>query len=110
MIWAHSAAFVIGDVIPSLDLGDIEDASLHDLAPKLKGRTDLPVISFDCGTEDELIESNRDFHTLLNDLGIEHTYTEHPGGHTWEYWDEYIKDALPQHERVLGIKRETLAW
>jgi S-formylglutathione hydrolase FrmB len=109
-IWAHSSAFVIGDVVPSLGLANIEDASLHDLAPKLKGRADLPVISFDCGTEDELIESNRDFHDLLEELDIEHLYAEHPGGHTWEYWDEHIAEALPQHETVLGVKRETLQW
>ncbi len=109
-IWAHSAAFVIGDAVPALGLATIEDASLHELAPKLKGRTDLPVISFDCGIEDELIESNRDFHHLLTELGIEHFYAEHSGGHTWEYWDEHIVEALPQHETVLGIKRETLVW
>jgi putative tributyrin esterase len=107
-IWAHSSAFVIGDVIPTVGLGDIEDASLHDLAPKLKGQTDLPLISFDCGTEDELIESNRDFDALLTDLGIAHHYAEHPGGHTWEYWDAYVVDGLKQHESVLGIKREPL--
>jgi S-formylglutathione hydrolase FrmB len=109
-IWAHSAAFVIGDHVDAVGLGDIEDASLHDLAPKLKGRTDLPAISFDCGVDDDLIESNRDFHDLLNDLGIEHHYAEHPGGHTWEYWDEHIREALPQHEAILGVKREKLEW
>lgn len=109
-IWAHSSAFVIGDVVPALGLAEIKDASLHELAPKLKGRPDLPAIAFDCGTEDELIESNRDFHQLLDELGIEHHYAEHPGGHTWEYWDAHILDALPQHERVLGIKRERLEW
>lgn len=109
-VWAHSAAFVIGDIVPTLGIGDIEDSNLHELASKLKGRTDLPTLSFDCGTEDELIESNRDFHALLNELGIDHLYAEHPGGHTWEYWDEHILDALPQHERILGVKREKLEW
>lgn len=109
-IWAHSAAFVIGDMLAGLGIGDIEDASVYELASKSKGRTDLPVISFDCGTEDELIDDNREFHRLLTDLGIDHHYAEHPGGHTWEYWDTHILDALPQHERILGVKRETLTW
>ncbi|MCA9861122.1 MAG: hypothetical protein KC438_15455 [Thermomicrobiales bacterium] len=109
-IWAHSAAFVIGDVLPAVALAEIEDASIYELASRLKGRTDLPVISFDCGVDDELIESNRDFHHLLDDLGVEHLYAEHPGGHTWEYWDEHVAEALPQHETVLGIQRETLEW
>ena len=109
-IWSHSAAFVIGDIVSTQGTAEVEDANLYDLAPKLKDRSDLPVISFDCGTEDELIESNRDFHYLHDDLGIEHHYAEHSGGHTWEYWDEHIVEALPQHETVLGIKRETLEW
>lgn len=109
-IWAHSSAFVIGDAIPSLGFGEIEDASLFEIAPKLTGRTDLPVLSFDCGVDDELIESNRDFHLLLDDLGIDHHYAEHPGGHTWDYWDAHVVTALSQHERILGVKREKLEW
>ncbi len=109
-IWGHSSAFVIGDAIPSLGLGEIPGASLFELVPPLKGRTDLPELSFDCGTDDELIESNRDFHLLLDDLGIPHHYAEHTGGHTWEYWDEHVVESLAQHERILGVKREKLAW
>jgi S-formylglutathione hydrolase FrmB len=64
----------------------------------------LPVLSFDCGTEDVLIDSNRRFHAHLETLGIPHNYTEHPGGHTWDYWDRHVQTALQQHARVLGLQ------
>ena len=64
----------------------------------------LPVLSFDCGTEDVLINSNRRFHAHLETLGIPHNYTEHPGGHTWDYWDRHVQTALQQHARVLGLQ------
>jgi enterochelin esterase-like enzyme len=48
-------------------------------------------IIFDCGVDDFLIEPNRDFHQKLLENGTTHDYTERPGGHTWEYWE----NALP---------------
>lgn len=63
-----------------------------------------PAIYFDCGTEDELLQSNRDFAELLTRRGIAHEYHEHPGGHTWQYWDEHIWDSLAFHCRHLGVK------
>lgn len=47
----------------------------------------------DCGTDDFLIDTNRQMHQLLLDLKTPHEYTERPGAHTWEYWTE----ALPVH-------------
>ena len=44
--------------------------------------------------DDSLVAVNRDYHALLNSLGIQHGYEEHPGAHTWEYWDEHIQDFL----------------
>jgi enterochelin esterase family protein len=36
-----------------------------------------------CGAEDGLIVQNRKFQTWLKDKGIQFTYKETPGGHTW---------------------------
>ena len=47
-----------------------------------------------CGSEDFLIESNRDLHKYLVDIGYEHLYTEGSGTHSWEYWDTHIEKAL----------------
>jgi len=54
----------------------------------------FPAMYICCGTEDFLIQANRNYHEHLNNLGVEHTYVEGPGAHTWEYWDEYIYKVL----------------
>ncbi len=50
-------------------------------------------IYFDCGVDDFLIEPNRELHRRLVYNGVPHEYTERPGAHTWEYWE----NALPFH-------------
>ncbi len=39
-----------------------------------------------CGTEDRLIDSNRQFRQWLKSKGVEHTGIETPGMHTWMVW------------------------
>lgn len=46
---------------------------------------------FDCGVDDFLIDTNRDMHSRLLAAEVPHDYTERPGAHTWEYWE----NALP---------------
>jgi len=85
--------------------GDIDDALASDKNPKVlirmlkekKARnpdTRIPKIYMACGTEDPLVENNRDFRDFLKGNGIECAYTEGPGAHDWEFWDTYIKKAL----------------
>lgn len=47
----------------------------------------------DCGVDDFLIEPNRELHRRLVYLKTDHDYTERPGGHTWDYW----QNSLPNH-------------
>ncbi len=105
-IWAHSAAFHINDVVPLdlLDEGGLQDANISVHADRLKasGATP-PVISFDCGVDDELIQHNRDLDHYLTRIDLDHHYAEHPGAHTWDYWDEHVREALTQHAEVFGI-------
>ena len=54
----------------------------------------LPRLRFDCGLDDDLLESNRDLHRALRARGIVHTYEEFPGGHTWPYWEAHLDDTL----------------
>ncbi|MEL1253715.1 alpha/beta hydrolase-fold protein [Flavobacterium sp. DGU38] len=58
---------------------------------KLKSNK-LPLI-IDCGVDDFLIEPNRELHRRLIYNKVEHDYTERPGAHTWEYW----QNSLPYH-------------
>jgi S-formylglutathione hydrolase FrmB len=47
----------------------------------------------DCGVDDFLIEPNRELHRRLVYNKVDHDYTERPGGHTWDYW----QNSLPNH-------------
>jgi S-formylglutathione hydrolase FrmB len=62
----------------------------------------LPALRIDCGSEDSLLEENRAFHRHLEQLGIPHEYEECPGGHTWDYWDHHVQEAIAFHQRVLA--------
>jgi len=48
---------------------------------------------FDCGVDDFLIEPNRELHRRLLFNQTPHDYSERPGGHAWEYWE----NSLPHH-------------
>jgi S-formylglutathione hydrolase FrmB len=56
-----------------------------------------PAIYLDCGTEDFLLPENRTIKADLVKRKIPHIYLEHPGGHSWEYWQEHIGEALDFH-------------
>ena len=60
----------------------------------VRNRQRLPPLRFDCGTEDQLIEFNRQLSRELNQAGIAHTYEEFPGAHSWPYWEEHLADML----------------
>ncbi len=80
-----------------LILGEKYIGSKSDLfarAQKLMSIKRRPAIRIDCGTEDFLIEQNRLFHTHLTNIDYPHEYEEHPGAHTWEYWDRHVQDSL----------------
>src|SRR5262249_9623469 len=53
-----------------------------------------PALFLACGTEDELLAENQNFHSHLLDLGLPHSYSESPGAHEWSYWDEQICRVL----------------
>jgi S-formylglutathione hydrolase FrmB len=46
----------------------------------------LPHIYIDCGTEDRLIEGNREFAKLLMQHDVPFTFSQSPGGHLPRYW------------------------
>lgn len=106
-IWAHSGAFHIGNVLDMQWAPDQDDINVMKLATQLATRdaAERPAIAFDCGTEDELLQHNRDLDAHMDALGIAHTYNEHPGGHTWDYWDDHVREALAQHADVFGIEK-----
>jgi putative tributyrin esterase len=60
-------------------------------------RNGLPLI-IDCGVDDGLIDINREVHRRLLYNHTPHDYTERPGAHTWDYW----QNALPYQVQFLA--------
>ena len=61
----------------------------------------LPFIYQSCGTEDFLIQNNRDFLALMNEKKVPHEYREFPGVHDWKFWDDQVREFLDLAERRL---------
>jgi S-formylglutathione hydrolase FrmB len=76
--------------------GDLEkvlesDGNPETLVKKLKAAgTKIPELYLCCGTEDFLIENNRELHRFFEKEGIPHEYHEGPGTHDMVFWREYI--------------------
>jgi len=109
-IWGHSSSLPTAQQMKQWGIPETEIASddVYAVAQRLLAtgpRLSLPKLTFDCGVDDFLLAENRGFHAHLQALDFPHTYTEHPGAHTWEYWDRHVREALRQHAGVLGIRR-----
>lgn len=55
---------------------------------------DLPHMYMCVGTEDSLLQNNRDYRDFLLDKDVDLTYEEGPGGHEWDFWDCFILKIL----------------
>ena len=73
------------------------DNDLAVLAARAKAGNLLPRLRLDCGIDDSLIDDNRALNRQLVDAGVDHQYQEFPGGHTWDYWDEHVREAIEFH-------------
>lgn len=61
----------------------------------------LPRLRAWCGTEDFLLEESRTFRDACARAGVSLDYSESPGAHDWDAWDEQIQpllDWLPLHD------------
>lgn len=54
----------------------------------------IPSIYMACGTEDFLIEENREFYNFLTDHNVAVTYKESPGVHNWDFWNAYLEPSI----------------
>ncbi|MDP9379498.1 MAG: alpha/beta hydrolase-fold protein [Chloroflexota bacterium] len=106
-IWAHSSFIpdrpALRERFPDMTAEELDHFDIYAIAAEAVKAPTRPRLSLDCGTEDFLIEHNRAFHDHLQKLNYPHEYAEHPGAHTWEYWDEHVQQAIPQHLEVLGV-------
>ena len=70
------------------------DNDIFELAKK-RAPAQVPYLVVTCGTEDDLLASNREFVAVLQQQKIRYEYHESAGAHTWQYWDEQIAYVLP---------------
>lgn len=54
----------------------------------------LPYFYFDCGTEDFFLAANEQFAALLTEKKVAHEFRELPGTHSWQYWDQQVRELL----------------
>lgn len=78
-------------IMGPVDSVDYSLYSVISMADRIK-KNGTKVI-FDCGVDDFLIEPNRELHRRLLFNQTPHDYSERPGGHSWDYW----QNSLPHH-------------
>lgn len=72
------------------------DNNPETLVKKIKAEgKEMPRLLVCCGTEDFLIENNREFHRFLETEGVDHIYNESKGQHDMDYWNEYVQKYVP---------------
>lgn len=62
---------------------------------------ELPFLYLDCGTEDFLIQMNRDFQAILFEKKIPHEFRQLPGAHNWKFWDAQVQEFLQLSEKFM---------
>ena len=53
------------------------------------------IVIMSCGTEDFLLERNREFHAFLEKEGVAHTYEEWSGIHDMVFWSKSVERFVP---------------
>ena len=105
----HFAAGSNDGIMPTAMLenvfGDLAALETSDKNPEVqvqrlkKAGGPLPKLYLACGTEDGLIEANREFDAFLTKEGVAHTFEAGPGKHNWTFWNQYLPRGL---EAILG--------
>lgn len=72
-----------------------------ELVKKVPAET-RPQLYISVGSEDFLLQENRDFVKLLSEFKIPYQYREFPGKHEWPVWDREIQVVLSLQAPVIG--------
>lgn len=83
------------DVFGDLTKLDTSEKNPEYLVQKLKkeGKAVSPIF-IACGTEDFMLQNNRDFRDFLLAQQVDVTYRESTGAHEWKFWNEYLEPAI----------------
>jgi len=61
---------------------------------RLERKEEIQPIYMACGTEDFLIEQNRQFYNFLVSHNITVDYHERPGIHDWKFWNASLEPMI----------------
>lgn len=73
-------------------------------AQKALAAGNLPRLYLSCGTEDSLFANGVSMRDQLRALGADVQWSQSPGEHTWAFWDQEIRAAVPW---LMGRQTET---
>lgn len=82
---------IFGD--PSVLLESEKNPEVQYRKLKEEGK-DIPKFYLAIGTDDDLLDANRDFVSFLEKEGADYIYEEGPGKHDWYFWNEYLDRGL----------------
>ncbi|MBR4447907.1 alpha/beta hydrolase family protein [Methanobrevibacter sp.] len=76
--------------------GNLDEIAGSDKDPKylIENCPDIPDIYMACGVDDFLFEKSSDFYGFLKAKGIDATFVEAEGEHTWDFCDKYLKEFI----------------
>ena len=86
----------------TITAGDLDRIEISRYNPEvlveeiLNEQRKMPDIYMACGTEDFLLEKNREFHRFLDKYEVSHCYMESKGEHNMEFWTEYARIFIPK--------------
>jgi S-formylglutathione hydrolase FrmB len=66
----------------------------NDLSALAEQVTDAPAIYLSCGEQDAHYPANCSFREKLSERGIRHRFDHRPGGHSWDFWDQSLRDCF----------------
>ncbi len=78
------------------DIVDEKD-DLCALLSRCEKATETPELFLTCGTEDFLYAGNQKWEQTLAQSSLQYTFTEWPGAHTWEFWQQSIEKAFAHY-------------
>ena len=88
----------VGPVADAFGTAEDYRGSMNDLKKLAKDLVDsgkrIPRLFSCCGTEDPYYQGTVLYKEYADEIGLPLTYEIGPGGHTWEYWDEWLRRII----------------
>ena len=81
--------------IGAFSSGGLDRLDFEKEFPDLTGKSKMRLLWIGCGKEDGLFKSNQKFNEWLTTKGVEHTWVEVPGQHSFLVWRRFFAEFAP---------------